>query len=70
VSTLFLKENEDYIMRNKLQEELIHAAQYYGFYGSEMTPEIRNYKFEAKVFQDLACKFNNGVCLEIASGGI
>ena len=34
-----------------------------------MTPEIRNYEFEAKVFQDLACTLNGGGCFYIASMG-
>ncbi len=55
-------QSEDDIKVDFLSEELIHAVQYYGFYGDDMTPTVRNYEFEAKVFQDYACMKNGGLC--------
>jgi hypothetical protein len=49
------------ITSEKLREELIHAVQYQN-YGSSMTNKVRNYEYEAKVFQDLACFFGGGCC--------
>jgi hypothetical protein len=50
-----------------LKEELIHAIQY-DTYGSAMTVSVKNYEYEAKVFQDLACLASEGMCPEM--GGI
>jgi hypothetical protein len=54
------------ITSEKLREELIHAVQYQN-YGSKMTNNVRNYEYEAKVFQDLACVFANGCCPKIGA---
>ena len=57
-----------YITADKLREELIHAVQH-NIYGSAFTNTVRSYEFEAKVFQDLACTMNDGVCPYIGSIG-
>jgi hypothetical protein len=58
--------SSSYIAKNPLQEELIHAIQH-DTYANAMTPSIKNYEFEAKAFQDLACP---GFCGYIGSMGM
>jgi hypothetical protein len=54
------------ITHEKLREELVHAIQH-NRYGDAMTPDIKNYEYEAKVFQDLACFLADGFCPYIGS---
>ncbi len=61
--------HENYITEEKLTEELIHAIQYNGYYGSEMRPDIKNYEYEAKVFQDFACLETYYTCPQYGSMG-
>jgi len=44
---------------NQIGEEMVHAAQHQIFYGNSMTPSIKNYEFEAKVFFDLSAIVDN-----------
>ncbi|MCD8555685.1 MAG: hypothetical protein LRY59_03430 [Bacteroides graminisolvens] len=62
--------NSTYITSDYLREELIHAMQYYGFYGNSMTNVNSNYEFEAKIFQDISCLLNDGACPQIATIGM
>jgi len=57
---------ESSITYENLKEELVHAMQH-DEYGDAMTATIRNYEYEAEVFQDLACAFNGGGCPRIGS---
>uniref|UniRef100_UPI003217F33B hypothetical protein n=1 Tax=uncultured Draconibacterium sp. TaxID=1573823 RepID=UPI003217F33B len=62
--------NKEAIKEINLTEELIHAIQYYTHYGSNMTDLVRNFEFEAKVFQDYACLSTSGsTCPMIATFG-
>lgn len=51
-----IKFRECEVMANYKQtcEELVHAVQYYGFYGNEMTTKYANFDFEAKVLVDIS----------------
>jgi len=58
---------------NSLIEELIHAVQDVGFYGSTMYSMRKNCEFEAKVIRDLAAHFRSidyGDCLGTYIGSI
>lgn len=50
--------DEAAITEANLEEELIHAVQYYQFYHKDMNMKYKNYEFEAKVFRDLAMAFD------------
>jgi len=58
--------SEEFINVNQLQEELIHAYQF-DYYSYEFDNNIRNFEFEAKVFQDLVCVKNGMPCTGIVT---
>ena len=60
--------NGNTINSDNLAEELIHAMQH-NIYGSVFTNTVKNYEFEAKVFQDLACTFSGLGCPMFAASG-
>lgn len=59
-SAIYFKD-EASITEKNLEEELIHAVQYYQFYRGDMQSKYKNYEFEAKVFRDLAILCNEEV---------
>lgn len=52
-SAIYFKD-EASITEVNLEEELIHAVQYFQFYHGDMQSKYKNFEFEAKVFRDLA----------------
>lgn len=52
-SAIYFKD-EASITATNLEEELIHAVQYYQFYQDDMQSKYKNFEFEAKAFRDLA----------------
>jgi hypothetical protein len=61
--------SDEYIDVGPLAEELIHAYQSF-YYSSEFNASIRNFEYETKVFQDLACLRANGACPFIGAIGL
>lgn len=55
-SAIYFKD-EASITEVNLEEELIHAVQYFQFYHGDMQSKYKNFEFEAKVFRDLAKAF-------------
>lgn len=56
-SAIYFRDEAAITVEN-LEEELIHAVQYYQFYQKDMNMKYKNYEFEAKVFRDLAMAFD------------
>lgn len=50
---------------HEIGEEIIHAVQHQYFYKELMVPGVKNYEFEAKVYQDLAAISEGGWLMQL-----